>query len=114
MVNNGVEDLPRRLTDCSGSPLNSKSVWETPPKVLSKVEWTPGEQFRKAGLHEGYVVLSFEVGLDGLAHGVNVVNGLGKGIDERAIDAIEKWRFVARKCCHRFVWNWQFTSRLRD
>ena len=39
------------------------------------------------------MVLSVEVGPDGLAHNARVLRGLGLGLDENAIDAISQWRF---------------------
>src|SRR6185312_6847111 len=39
------------------------------------------------------VTLSVTVGEDGKAHNVNVVEGAGFGLDEKAIEAMDKWRF---------------------
>jgi protein TonB len=38
-------------------------------------------------------VVSVEVGADGLAHNTQVVKGMGLGLDEQALTAIEQWRF---------------------
>jgi len=42
---------------------------------------------------EGTVLLSVVVGTDGLAHSINVVKALGSGLDEKAVEAVQKWRF---------------------
>jgi TonB family protein len=33
------------------------------------------------------------VGIDGLPFDISVVKGLGKGLDEKAIECLRKWRF---------------------
>jgi TonB family protein len=43
---------------------------------------------------EGTVRLYVEVGIDGLAHNVRVIKGLGFGLDESAIEAVRKWQFA--------------------
>jgi TonB family protein len=42
---------------------------------------------------EGTVVLSFTVEADGTLSGIAVVRGLGKGLDEKAIECLERWQF---------------------
>jgi len=39
------------------------------------------------------VALSVEIGPDGIARNINVVRGLGLGLDENAITAIQQWHF---------------------
>ncbi len=46
----------------------------------------------KAGIH-GFVTLMLTVGVDGKAHGINVVQGLGYGLDESAVKAVQSWKF---------------------
>jgi TonB family protein len=50
------------------------------------------EEARVAEL-EGAVVLSGAIGEDGFAHGLNVVQPLGLGLDEKAIEAVRQWHF---------------------
>lgn len=50
------------------------------------------EKARKARL-EGVVVLQAVIGIDGKARDVKVLQGLGKGLDEKAIEAVAKWTF---------------------
>ena len=50
------------------------------------------EQARKAKL-QGQVVLEVVVDTDGKAHRIHIRSGLGLGLDEKAIEAVESWRF---------------------
>ena len=63
-----------------------------PPRVLSKVEPEYSEEARLAGL-QGTVVLSMVVGDDGSAQNLVVTRPLGMGLDEKAIQAVSKWKF---------------------
>ncbi len=63
-----------------------------PPKVLEKVEPEYSEEARAAKL-TGTEILFVQIGTDGLAHNVQVVRGLGLGLDENGVDAISQWRF---------------------
>jgi len=62
--------------------------------VLERVppEYTP--EARAAGL-EGLVVLYVEVTRDGQLQTAHVLQSLGMGLDEKAIDAVKHWRFAA-------------------
>jgi TonB family protein len=60
--------------------------------VLYKPDPEFSEEARKAKL-QGTIVLEADVELDGKAHRVKVRNGLGLGLDEKAIEAVQKWRF---------------------
>lgn len=42
---------------------------------------------------EGTVLLSVVIGTDGQAHYINVVKGIGSGLDEKAVEAVQKWSF---------------------
>ena len=57
-----------------------------------KVDPEYSVQARSAKL-SGTVQLSAIVGPDGRAHAIGVVKGLGLGLDEKAIEAVSKWRF---------------------
>jgi periplasmic protein TonB len=50
------------------------------------------EEARKAKL-QGKLLLRVLVGTDGRAQRIQVVQGLGMGLDERAIEAVRGWRF---------------------
>ncbi|MCW5979141.1 MAG: TonB family protein [Bryobacteraceae bacterium] len=64
----------------------------TPPRLVQKQEPEYTEEARAAKL-EGKVVLYAEVAPDGLAHNIQVLEGLGLGLDEKAMEAISQWRF---------------------
>jgi periplasmic protein TonB len=64
----------------------------TPPRLLHKVEPEFSEEARKAK-HQGVVVLSIEVDVNGSVRHVRVLQSLGLGLDEKAIDAVSRWRF---------------------
>ncbi len=42
-------------------------------------------------------MLAVEVWEDGNAHNIRVLRGLGKGLDEKAVEAVEQWRFSPGK-----------------
>ncbi len=64
----------------------------TAPSVLSKVDPEYSEEARKAK-YSGAVMLSIVVNTDGHADNITVVKSLGMGLDEKAIEAVERWRF---------------------
>ncbi len=66
------------------------------PRLTYKVEPEYSEEARKAK-YQGTVVLAVEVWPDGKAHNVRVLRSLGLGLDEKAIQAVEKWKFVPGK-----------------
>jgi periplasmic protein TonB len=65
----------------------------TAPQPLYKVEPEYSEEARKAKL-QGTVVLYVEVDPAGRAINSKVIRSLGLGLDEKAIEAIRKWRFT--------------------
>lgn len=68
-----------------------------PPAILYQVDPEYSEEARKARL-TGTVVLYVEITELGLVGHVEVRQSLGLGLDEKAIEAIRKWRFrPARK-----------------
>jgi protein TonB len=62
------------------------------PVALVKVEPEYSEEARKAR-YSGIVVLSAIVDKDGLPRDIRVIRSLGMGLDEKAIEALQKWRF---------------------
>ncbi len=64
----------------------------TAPTLLYKVEPEYSEEARKAKF-QGTVVLYVEVDPSGKAINPRVVRSLGLGLDEKAIEAIKKWKF---------------------
>ena len=64
----------------------------TAPAVLYKIDPEYSEEARKAK-YSGTVVLYIEVDSTGHARNLKVVKGIGLGLDEKAIEAVTKWRF---------------------
>jgi TonB family protein len=64
----------------------------TAPSVLSKVDPEYSEEARKAK-YSGAVMLSIVVDTDGRAENIRVVKSLGMGLDEKAVEAVQRWRF---------------------
>jgi protein TonB len=64
----------------------------TRPELIYKVEPEFSEAARKAKF-QGMVLLTIEVDTDGHARNFRIVQGLGLGLDEKAIEAVSRWRF---------------------
>ena len=80
----GPEDFESRVHNVGGGV--------TSPRLIRKVEPNYTEKARDAKL-EGSVMLSMEVWEDGKAHNIRVLRGIGKGLDEKAVEAVEQWVF---------------------
>jgi periplasmic protein TonB len=63
-----------------------------PPTIIFKVEPTYSEEARKAR-YQGTVLLSAIVRRDGGIQILKVLRGLGLGLDENAISALQQWKF---------------------
>jgi protein TonB len=59
---------------------------------LLKVEPQYSEEARSAK-YQGTVLLKVVIDVDGKAKDMEVVNGLGLGLDEQAVLAIKQWKF---------------------
>jgi periplasmic protein TonB len=64
----------------------------TPPQLVYKVEPEFSEEARKAK-YQGVVLLSIIVDSSGSVRSVRVLQSLGLGLDEKAIEAVTRWRF---------------------
>src|SRR5580658_2493673 len=62
------------------------------PAVSFKVDPEYSEEARKAK-YSGAVMLSIIVDAEGKARDIHVVKSLGMGLDEKAMEAVEKWKF---------------------
>ncbi len=62
------------------------------PQILWKIEPEYSEEARKARF-QGSVMLAMEVDSEGKPRNIRVVRSLGMGLDERAMDAVSRWRF---------------------
>ncbi|MBV9146248.1 MAG: energy transducer TonB, partial [Acidobacteria bacterium] len=64
----------------------------SPPKLKYKVDPDFSEEARKAK-HQGTVLLSIIIGPDGKVRDPHVVQSLGLGLDEKAMEAVRTWLF---------------------
>lgn len=62
------------------------------PRVISSSPPTYSEEARKAKI-EGDCIVSMVIDDKGNPNNLHVVSSLGMGLDERAIEAIKKWKF---------------------
>jgi protein TonB len=65
----------------------------TPPRVVHEVKADYTEEARRRGL-TGEVVMEIVVRRDGSVGNVHLLEGLGLGLDERAIAAVRQWQFT--------------------
>ncbi len=86
----GPGDGPRQ--GAAGFRVGTHRGYLTAPRVIHQTEPEYSDEARKARL-QGTVVLSVEVDEQGRPRAIRVVRPLGLGLDERAIEALEKWRF---------------------
>jgi len=69
----------------------------TPPRLTYSTNPEFTDQARRKKV-QGVVLLSVTVGADGLPHDIKVDKGIGYGLDEKAVEAVSRWRFdPARK-----------------
>jgi TonB family protein len=64
----------------------------TPPSLLREVKPDYTDEARRRGT-EGDVVLEIVVRRDGSVGEITIVQGLGSGLDQRAVSAVRQWRF---------------------
>jgi TonB family protein len=64
----------------------------TPPQLLYKVEPEYSEEARKAK-YQGIVLLDVEIDASGLVADARVTHAIGLGLDEKALEAVRKWKF---------------------
>ena len=76
-----------------GGPYRPGSGIE-PPRLLHEVKAQYTEDARRRGI-TGDVLLEVVVRRDGSVGDVRVLQGLGYGLEERAITAVRQWRFAA-------------------
>ena len=64
----------------------------SPPVLLWKTEPEYSEEARKAKV-QGTVILRIEVDARGQAQAITVERSLGLGLDDRAVEAVRRWKF---------------------
>ena len=94
--NRGVSSPPKDDKPQTSAPQNpgadSGGGGVSQPAVIFKVDPEYSEEARKAK-YSGTVMLAVIVDTEGRARDIHVVKSLGMGLDEKAIEAVEKWRF---------------------
>jgi TonB family protein len=76
---------------CTGTYIPGNGI--RPPRALYDPEPDYSEEARKVKL-QGSVVLSLVVDATGHPRNVKIARSLGMGLDEKAIEAVEKWKFA--------------------
>ena len=66
----------------------------TLPVLLTKTDPEYTDEARRAKL-QGVVVLHIDVSAKGQPQNIKVVRSLGLGLDERAVESVQKWTFRA-------------------
>lgn len=67
------------------------------PRTLFAPDPEYSEEARKAK-YQGTVVLQLIVGPEGKAHDIRIARSVGMGLDEKAMEAVQTWKFEpARK-----------------
>jgi TonB family protein len=64
----------------------------TPPRATYSPAPEFSEEARKRKV-AGTVLLSVTVGVDGVPHDIKVEKGIGYGLDEKAVEAVSRWKF---------------------
>ena len=64
----------------------------SPPAIIREVKPDYTEDARRRSI-EGDVVLEIVVRRDGTVGNIKLLQGLGGGLDQRAVDAVRQWRF---------------------
>jgi len=62
------------------------------PRVIKTVRPAYTQQALEARL-EGTVILAFTVDTDGIPGAISIVRGIGAGLDQKAIECLQEWRF---------------------
>jgi len=66
---------------------------DVPPKPI----YTPDPEYTPSARHDqvqGIVVVRINLDADGIPHDVKVARGLRSDLDQKAIEAVTKWRFT--------------------
>ena len=79
-------------TETAPPPVYKVGPGVLPPHVIYSPEPPFSEKARSAG-YQGVCTLTLVVGIDGKPRNIKVVNPLGMGLDEKAVEAVGTWRF---------------------
>lgn len=76
-----------------GEPVVAQSLLTRHPELIFKQEPEYSDEARMARL-QGTVMLQIEVGSDGVPRNIQLIRGVGLGLDEKAMEAVSLWRFL--------------------
>jgi len=65
-------------------------------KVSARAIYAPDPEYTKQALSariQGYIKLALTIGADGRVHQIKALNRLGYGLDEKAVEAVQSWKF---------------------
>jgi protein TonB len=92
-IGNGTSVGPGSGGGPAGQPISYRALGITRmPELLHAEEPEYSEEARKSQM-QGTVLLEIEVDVNGRVSNVRVVKSLGLGLDEKAKEAVLKWRF---------------------
>lgn len=74
------------------APVRSIGPDVSAPVVLLKVEPAYSD-IAKLAKHQGGVLMQIQIGTDGLVRTLELARGIGLGLDEKAAEALLKWKF---------------------
>jgi TonB family protein len=83
---------PPRIDEKDGSEILKVGRGVSPPTVISRVEPAYSDEARAAG-YRGTVVVRATIHKDGTLTVDKVVRELGLGLDQKAVEALEMWKF---------------------
>jgi len=84
--------LAQEATDSSATNFVKIGPGVTPPQLVKKKNPKYTRQAREADL-QGLVMVEADIGTDGNVQAARVLRPLGMGLDERAVEAVKKWKF---------------------
>ena len=95
----GIENASH-TPDTRNTPIYRVGGGVSAPRVIYAPNPEYSEKARKAK-YSGTCTLSIVVGSDGVPRDIKVYDPVGMGLDEKAVEAVQKWRFQpARKDGH--------------
>ena len=96
---------PNRKTAALRDPLPTAEIADGMPLVSHQMHRGPGfprrvytpepeySDIARKARYQGVCFLALTIGPDGLTHDIRIVRALGMGLDEKALEAVSKWRF---------------------
>jgi len=85
-VDQGTSGLAKPCSDKNPPPC------ATPPRLVHRVSAEYSDEARRAN-YQGTCVVSAVVGTDGRTSHLHMLSSVGMGLDEKAMEAVRKWKF---------------------